>query len=109
MVSHGNVRQQDNRISRLAAFVPIKHFGLGSASRGLMKGRIAIPIHNENGELVAYAGLSDAQVVEEWRYLLNEVVPALQGAPGVRSVKAYSRAGALRADLTAFIEMDDAG
>ncbi len=60
MVSHGNVRQQDNRISRLAAFVPIKHFGLGSASRGLMKGRIAIPIHNENGELVAYAGLEES-------------------------------------------------
>jgi len=36
----------------------IEHFGLGSASRGLMQGRIAIPIHNEigDGELVAYAG-----------------------------------------------------
>lgn len=31
-------------------------FGLGYSSRGLMKGRIAIPIHNEKGELVAYAG-----------------------------------------------------
>jgi len=31
-------------------------FGLGMGSRGLMKGRIAIPIHNEQGELVAYAG-----------------------------------------------------
>ena len=34
----------------------IEHFGLGAASRGLMQGRIAIPVHNENGELVAYAG-----------------------------------------------------
>ncbi len=34
----------------------IEHFGLGSSSRGLMQGRIAIPIHNEDGELVAYAG-----------------------------------------------------
>ena len=34
----------------------IAEFGLGYASKGLMKGRIAIPIHNENGELVAYAG-----------------------------------------------------
>ena len=34
----------------------IKVFGLGYCPRGLMKGRIAIPIHNENGELVAYAG-----------------------------------------------------
>lgn len=31
-------------------------FGLGYCSRGIMKGRIAIPIHNVKGELVAYAG-----------------------------------------------------
>lgn len=34
----------------------VQHFGLGFASRGIMAGRIAIPIHNERGELVAYAG-----------------------------------------------------
>lgn len=34
----------------------IEHFGLGLASRGSMKGRIAIPIHDHEGELVAYAG-----------------------------------------------------
>lgn len=35
----------------------IEYFGLGFyGGRGLMKGRIAIPIHNELGELVAYAG-----------------------------------------------------
>jgi DNA primase len=34
----------------------VEYFGLGYCSRGLMKGRIAIPIHNEKGELVAYAG-----------------------------------------------------
>lgn len=31
-------------------------FGLGYCSRGMMQGRICIPIHNEAGELVAYAG-----------------------------------------------------
>lgn len=31
-------------------------FGLGFCSRGSMKGRICIPIHNERGELIAYAG-----------------------------------------------------
>ena len=31
-------------------------FGLGSCSRGVTGGRICIPIHNEKGELVAYAG-----------------------------------------------------
>jgi len=34
----------------------IKHFGLGYCSRGLMKGWIVIPVRNEKGELVAYAG-----------------------------------------------------
>jgi DNA primase len=34
----------------------IANFGLGYSSRGSMKDRIAIPLHNEKGELVAYAG-----------------------------------------------------
>jgi DNA primase len=31
-------------------------FGIGYCSKGMMEGRIAIPIHNEQGEVVAYAG-----------------------------------------------------
>lgn len=34
----------------------IEAFGLGYASRGIMQGRICIPIHDEGGNLVAYAG-----------------------------------------------------
>lgn len=34
----------------------IVHFGLGFATRGSMKDRIAIPVHNERGDLIAYAG-----------------------------------------------------
>jgi DNA primase len=34
----------------------VERFGLGYSSRGVMKGRIAIPIHDAAGELVAYAG-----------------------------------------------------
>jgi len=34
----------------------VKAFGLGYCSKGLMKGRIVVPIHNERKELVAYAG-----------------------------------------------------
>jgi DNA primase len=34
----------------------IREFGLGYCKKGLMAGRIAIPIHNERGALVAYAG-----------------------------------------------------
>lgn len=31
-------------------------FGLGHCTRGIMRNRICIPIHNEHGELVAYSG-----------------------------------------------------
>jgi DNA primase len=36
--------------------VTVAEFGLGCCNRGSMAGRICIPIHNEQGELVAYAG-----------------------------------------------------
>jgi DNA primase len=34
----------------------IEEFGLGYCTKGLMAGRIAIPIHNAEGKLIAYAG-----------------------------------------------------
>lgn len=34
----------------------IKTFGLGVAKRGSMQGRLCFPIHNEDGELIAYSG-----------------------------------------------------
>ena len=34
----------------------VKAFGLGVAKRGSMQGRLCFPIHNEDGELVAYSG-----------------------------------------------------
>jgi DNA primase len=34
----------------------VRAFGLGFCSRGYLKDRIAIPLHNESGELVGYAG-----------------------------------------------------
>jgi len=34
----------------------IRTFGLGFCKKGLLEGRIAIPIHSPSGELVAYAG-----------------------------------------------------
>lgn len=43
----------------------IKEFGLGYCNRGLLKGRVAIPIHNERGELVAYAGRYPGDPPEE--------------------------------------------
>ena len=53
--------------------------------------------------------LSDAEVVAYWKFTLEEVVPALLKVPGIRSVKLYSGAGGLRADLRYVFEMDDAG
>jgi len=47
----------------------IETFGLGYCSRGILKGRIAIPIHNAVGELVAYAG----------RWPASEGWPELEG------------------------------
>jgi DNA primase len=42
-------------------------FGLGYCNRGLMQGRIAIPLHNPKGELVGYAGriTEDALISDE--------------------------------------------
>jgi hypothetical protein len=53
--------------------------------------------------------LSDAEVVVYWKFTLEEVMPALRKVPGIRSVKLYSGAGGLRADLRYVFEMDDAG
>lgn len=45
----------------------IVEFGLGFCSRGLLKDRIAIPLHSEGGELVGYAGrvIGDETITEE--------------------------------------------
>jgi len=50
----------------------IKKFGLGYCFKGMMAGRIVIPIHNAKGELVAYAGRAVKKSDEETRgkYLL---------------------------------------
>lgn len=34
----------------------VEHFGVGYCSQGILRGLIAIPVHDENGLLVAYAG-----------------------------------------------------
>ena len=52
--------------------------------------------------------LSDEQVLKEWQFIMGEVTPALLKVSGVRSVKFYSGADALRADLSVLAEMDDA-
>jgi len=43
-------------VTRGLTIPTIKTFGIGFCTRGLMRGRIAIPIHDDQGALVAYAG-----------------------------------------------------
>lgn len=44
----------------------IKAFGLGYCNRGLMKGRVAIPLHDAFGSLIGYAGrIVDDSVINE--------------------------------------------
>jgi len=48
----------------------VKHFGLGYCLKGILKDRIAIPIHNEKGELVAYCGraVNEKQIEKDGKY-----------------------------------------
>jgi len=50
----------------------VKYFGLGFCNKGIMKDRIAIPIHDHAGQLVAYCGraLTDEQIEKEGKYKL---------------------------------------
>lgn len=45
----------------------VAHFGLGYCSRGYLKGRIAIPLHDLDGNLVGYAGriLDESRIDEK--------------------------------------------
>jgi hypothetical protein len=36
----------------------LEYFGAGYCGKGILKGRLAIPIHNSDGKLVAYTGLA---------------------------------------------------
>ena len=47
-------------------------------------------------------------MLEWWRWATTEVIPAIEKTDGSRSVKIYSGAGALRADVSLLWEMDDA-
>jgi len=46
-------------------------------------------------------------VLEWWRWATVEVIPAIEKTDGTRSVKIYSGAGALRADISILWDMDD--
>ena len=53
--------------------------------------------------------LSDSELLDQWKFLLGDATSAVERVDGVQSVKWYSGAGALRANLTVVVEMDSAG
>lgn len=67
-LDYGHAFFSEKGISPETAF----DFGAGYCAKGLMSGRIAIPIHNEKDELVAYCGraVSQEQGREEGKYKL---------------------------------------
>jgi DNA primase len=46
----------------------VRHLGVGYCGHGLMRGRIAIPIHDAQGRLVAYAGRALEDVAPRYRF-----------------------------------------
>ena len=52
--------------------------------------------------------LSDEEVVEYWRFYLNELKAAIEKLEGLQSVTAFSGAGGLRAQITLMGDMDSA-
>jgi DNA primase len=61
----------------------IKHFGLGFCSRGIMKDRVVIPLHDRAGQLIGYAGrvIDDALIGDDNpRYLF----PSMRNRQGVQ-------------------------
>jgi hypothetical protein len=65
----------------------IETFGLGLASRGVMAGRIAIPIHDELGQLVAYAG--------RWPGPLSAAIQAKSCVKSRSAASEYSTCGSV--------------
>ena len=59
---------EDRKLSQATA----EHFGIGYCARGILAGCIGIPVHNEDGQLVAYAGrrlkFSEAEDLGKYRF-----------------------------------------
>lgn len=42
--------------------------GIGYASKGLMRGKVAVPVRLHDGKLVGYIGVIDAKLPPQWRF-----------------------------------------
>ena len=56
----------------------VEHFDIGWCSKGMLKGRVAVPIHNVQGELVAYVGLPNQQDRQDKFPPLDKFNPKLE-------------------------------
>lgn len=52
--------------------------------------------------------LSDEEALAELRFMVDELLPEIQGSEGIRSAKLFSGAGGLRAQIRLLVEMDHA-
>ena len=48
--------------------------------------------------------LSDEEALVDLRFMVDELLPAIQGSEGIRSAKLFSGAGGLRSQLRLFVE-----
>lgn len=73
----------------------VKTFGLGFCTRGIMKERIAIPIHNEQGQLVAYAGraTTDELAGKDGKYKLPQGFQKSRVVWNLRRAREHGRNG----------------
>jgi hypothetical protein len=51
-----------------------KALGIGYASKGLMRGTVAVPIRLEDGTLTGYLGITEAKLPPKW-HLSPNVLP----------------------------------
>ncbi len=63
---HKNMKVDHPYLFERGLTVPtIERFGVGYCTRGMMQGRIAIPIHNDAGDVVAFVGRAVAEKLAE--------------------------------------------
>jgi len=64
-----NIEYDHEALTARALFADTaEHFGVGYCTRGIMRGKIAIPIHNAEGGLLAYAGVSVDDPTEPYKW-----------------------------------------
>ena len=62
--------QHDHEAVLALGFEPddAERLGIGFAPRGILKGKVAIPVRLANGKLAGYVGLTDCQLPPKWSW-----------------------------------------